>query len=119
MWPNLLIDDHHNSYIIDLNKITLLGYITKWSIQINLHWQINLHLESKFCNFVIYIKKSAIGFFFSVLGKYYIFSIYIQFSYSYSIDQYSLILVSFPFNISYKDIMLEFNIKDILQHNIC
>ncbi len=30
------------------------------------------------------------------------------------IDQYSLILVRFPFNISYKDIMLNFNIKDIL-----
>lgn len=117
MWPNLLIDDHHNSYIIILNKITLLGYMTKWSIQINLHWQIDLHLELKICNFVVYIKKLGIGFFFSFGQILYFFNM--QVSSSYSIDQYSLILVRFPFNISYKDIMLHFNTKDILQHNIC
>ncbi len=33
---------------------------------------------------------------------------------SYSIYQYSLILVCFPFNITYKDIMFNFNIEDIL-----
>ncbi len=75
--------------------------------------KISLDLKKSNKYFVIYIKKLIIGFFFfSNLGEYYIFSISI--SSSYSIYQYSLFLVRFPFNISYKDIMFNFNIKDIL-----
>jgi len=75
--------------------------------------KISLDLKKSNKYFVIYIKKLIIGFFFfSNLGEYYIFSISISFSYS--IYQYSLFLVRFPFNISYKDIMFNFNIKDIL-----